>query len=364
MATAPAAAAAPSGAPAAGGQNEFWEATNLFAQKNKQGLVNAQATGAATIDGGGQINPGNYLRGLRLQVRSSGGTGTATADNPLNTFKQLGIENTDGAEILYNIISGYAYGQRQRYFRPWLNDIYMAYDFAQSANPSFTVFLQPEVRHMLGALENTDTRSQYNWTQTLNTAAAITSGTGPTVTVTPFCDMWAQPDAADLEGVPNQRIPPGVNLQTKTRHQTFALNAAGSDNNFLSTLTGNALRGALLIVRDSNNARQDYLTEPILWTQDSRSLGTLSPDQVFRWEADFYQYYGPRAPRPTGVYAFPRFFSPGALMGQGWLETANSTALNWETSTLSSGSNLPGTVELLQEEVYAVGPIDPTLLHI
>ncbi len=365
MATA--AGAAPATAPSSGGgANPFWEVTNLYAQRNRSGMVTAQQLGAATIPGGGQVNPGNYLRGIRLQVRSSGATtGTPTPDNPANVFSQCGVQNTDGAEILFNVINGYAYVQRQRFLRPWLRDPMTSYDYAQSLNPSMTLFLNPEVRHTLGVLENTDTRSQYSWTHTLNTSVALgNTGTAPTVTVTPYVDMWAQPDDSDLEKVPNQRIPPGANLQTKIRHQTFTLNGAGSTNSLLSTLQGNAIRGAIFIVRDSNGARQDYLSDPVVWTQDQRQLGTLSPDMIYGWSEDFYQSYGTRAARPTGVYVFPRFFSPGVLYGQGWLYTANSTSLLWETTTLATAANVPGTVELLQEEVYAVGPIDPSLLDI
>ncbi|TNC19068.1 hypothetical protein [Amycolatopsis alkalitolerans] len=359
---------APAGAPPAqqGGGNPFWEVTNLFAQKNKQGAVSSLTLDASTHDGGGQINAGNFLRGLRLIVRSSGGAGgTVAADAPLNLFKRLGIENTDGAEILYNVIGGYAYGQRQRYMRPWLQDPTTAFDYSATVNPSFTLFLQPEVRQQLGVLENTDVRSQYAWNQTIETVGNVLGAptTAPAVSVTPYCDMWAQPDQQDLEGVPNQRIPAGANLQTKTRHQTFTLNAAGSDNNFLSTMTGNAVRCAILIVRDSTGARQDYLSDPIQWQLDSRNLGTLSPDVVFQWMQDHYSSYGGRS-RPTGVYVFPRFYSPGVMYGQGWLYTANSTSLYWESSTLSTGANLPGTVELLQEEVYAVGPVDPSLIDL
>lgn len=352
---------------ASAAQNPFWEVSNLFSQKNKQGTVSSFQLTTTTLNGGGAINPGNFLRGLRLIVRSTGGVVAApAADAPFNVFQQLGLENTDGAEILFNVIGGYAYGQRQRFMRPWLQDPTTAYDYASGANPSFTLFLQPEVRQQLGVLENTDSRSQYTWQQTINTASAygVAGGdTAPTVSVTPYVDMWAQPDDVDLERVPNQRIPPGANLQTKTRHQTFTLNGAGSSNNFLSTLTGNAVRCMLLIVRNSLGARVDYLTDPIQWQLDSRNLGTLSPDIVFQWTQDFYAAYGGRA-RPTGVYPFPRFFNPGTLYGQGWLYTANSTALSWESSTLSSGTNLPGTVELLQEEVYAVGAVDPSLIDL
>lgn len=353
--------------PGAGGQNEFWEVSNLFAQKNRQGAVVSYQLGAGTLDGGGQLNPGNFLRGPRLVVRTgtAGTGGSPQPDGPGVLFKQLGLENVDGSEILYNVIGGYAYTQRHRFGRPWLQDPTLAYDYVYDGNTiSFTLPLFCEVRQQMGVLENTDTRSQYNWTQTINTETAV-QGSGAsgaaTISVTPYVDMWAQPDAEDLEKVPNQQIPPGVNLQTKTRHQTFTLNGAGSDNNFLSTLTGNAVRWALLIVRDSNGARQDYLSDPIQWQLDQRNLGTLSPDIVFQWAEDFYRAYG-GVKRPTGVYPFPRFYSPGTMYGQGWLYTANSTSLYWESSTLSTASNVPGTCELLQEEIYATGPVDPTLI--
>lgn len=367
---APATAAA-TGAPSAasGGQNPFWEVTNLFAQANKQGAVVNYQPGAAVLDGGGNINPGNFLRGLRLIVRSSGGVlgaGVLAGDAPFSLFSSLGIQNTDGAEILYQVINGYAYAQWSRFFRPWLRDLAAGYDYSNSVNPSFTQFLQPEVRQQLGVLENTDSRSQYRFGMNIAPSTALFSTaptTVPTVSVTPYFDAWAQPDNTDLEGVPNQRIPPGANLQTKTRHQVFTLNGAGADNTLLSTLTGNAIRAAMLIVRDSNGNRQDYLSNPIQWTIDARNLGTLSPDIVFQWMEDFYASVGGRS-RPTGVYVFPRFYNPGTMYGQGWLYTSNATALQWESATVATGVNLPGTVELLQEEVYAVGAVDPELIDL
>lgn len=360
----------------AGGQNPFWEVTNLFSQKNKLGVIAPYLMTAAQVSGGAPINSGNYLRGLRLQVRTTAapvGAFTAPPNNDLGyqLIANCGIQNTDGAEILFDVISGFAYAQRSKYMRPFLQDPTNAYDYvapATATGPSFTLFLNPEVRQQLGCLENTDTRSQYTWTDTIAAAVATVGGFGTyattqaTISVTPYTDMWAQPDANDLENVPNQRIPPGCNLQTKTRHQVFTLNASGSDNNFLSTLTGNAVRAMLLITRDSTGARVDALTEPITWTQDSRNLGNLSPDQVFRWTQDMVNSYNQTA-RATGVYPFLRFYDPGDMKGQGWLYTANSTALNWESVT-ATGVTGVGTCELVQEEVYAVGAVDPSLIDI
>lgn len=358
-----------------GGQNPFWEVTNLFSQKNKLGIIPAFLMTAAQVNGGAQINFGNYFRGLRLQVRTTVapvGAFTAPPNNDLGfqLFSAMGIQNTDGAEILFDVINGFAYYQRNKYMRPWLKDWAAAYDYVApttAVGPAYTVFLNTEVRQQLGCLENTDTRSQYTWTDTLAGIGTANGNFGsyattqPTIAVTPYTDMWAQPDAADLEGVANQRIPPGVNFQTKTRHQMFTLGTTGNDNNFLSTLTGNAVRAMLLICRDGTGARQDALTEPITWTLDNRNLGNLSPDQVFRWADDFLCSYS-QTTRATGVYPFLRYYDPGDLKGQGWLYTANSTAVNWESVSQSVAS--VGTAELLQEEVYAVGAIDPSLIDI
>jgi hypothetical protein len=359
-----------------GGQNPFWEVTNLFSQKNKLGIVPAFLMTAAQVPGGAQINFGNYFRGIRLQVRTTVapvGAFTAPPNNDLGFqfFTAMGIQNTDGAEILFDVINAWAYYQRNKYMRPWLKDWASAYDYVAPSStptgPAFTAFLNTEVRQQLGALENTDTRSQYTWTQNIAGIGAANGNFGsyattqPTVAVTPYTDMWAQPDDKDLEGVSNQRIPPGVNFQTKTRHQIFVLGTTGNDNNFLSTLTGNAVRGMLLICRDGTGARQDALTEPITWTQDNRNLGNLSPDQIFRWADDFLCSYANTA-RATGVYPFLRYYDPGDLKGQGWLYTANSTAVNWES--VSQNVATVGSAELLQEEVYAVGAIDPSLIDI
>lgn len=366
------------GTPAAGaGQNPFWEVTNLFSQKNKIGnLQNYLMTTSSNTAFAGTINAGNYIRGLRLQVRTTAApVGAFTApsggnDHGFQLFQAMGIQNTDGAEILFDVINGYAYWTRHKYLRPWLQDPLSAYDFVApgtAIGPAFTLFLNPEVRQQMGCLENTDTRSQYTYSSTI---AAIGTANGqfgsyattqPTINVLGYTDMWAQPDASDLENVPNQRIPPGVNLQTKTRHQIFVLGTTGNDNNFLSTLTGNALRGQIWINRDGTGTRQDAWTETVTWTQDSRNLGSLSPDQIFRWMQDMYNSYGQSA-RDIGVYVFPRFYDPGDMKGQGWQYTANSTSLNVET--VSQNVSSTGTTELLQEEVYAVGPVDPSLIDL
>lgn len=361
----PAAAAAATQSPATGGgsgssaMNPFWVASNLYAEKITTLNV---ATTAGVQNFFQNINPGNFLRGVRFIVRSSGGTGVPTADNPGSSIQSLDLENVDGGEILYPM-PGYNYIISQAYFRPWQLDPRTAYDYAQSANPSYSMFLSPEIRQTACVLSNTDARSQYKYNLFVNSAAAITSGTGPTIAFTSYMDAWGQPDPQDLQGVPNQPLPPGLALQTKRRQQAgVVLQGAGTDNIFQLVNTGNAMRGIIAIVRDSTNTRQDYLSDPIRWQQDNRNLGVFSPDMLFNWNNSQYASYN-QAGRPQGVYVFPRFFNPGDLTGQGWLYTSNATKLTFETSTISTAVNVPGNVTFITDEVYPVQQAVPADLQ-
>jgi hypothetical protein len=203
-------------------------------------------------------------------------------------------------------------------------------------------------------------------------------------------DAWAQPDAQDLAGTPNQAVPPGVNLQVKRRHQIFNMAASG-DNTLLSTLTGNALRGCIWITRDTNSVRVDGFSDPIYLQLDNRSLGRLNPDIMRQWTEDFYNgterygksntangassvfatnnasdglasdiVYAGAGADDLGVYVYQRFMNPGDLFGSGWLYTANSTKFYIESSTANSAT----TCELITDEVYPVGAVDPALVDI
>ena len=378
------------------GGNPFQIATNLYAEKNLQGALTGQLLTGSAITGGGSVNAGQYLRALRLMVRTTVAAvgGTVLGDAPYSVFSQLDLTNVDGSEILYNM-GGWAYYVGEKYFRPWLTDPGRRYDFqaaSATSGGSFTLSLMPEIRFTAGVLANTDTRSQYRFDYALNGGAlysAIT--TYPTMAVIPYMDAWAQPDAQDLQGNPNQPVPPGVNLQIKRRHQIFQLNGNGSNNTLLSTLTGNAIRAMAIVTRTSAGARVDAFTDPFYWQLDNRSLGRLNPDIIRLWAEDFLDGYnrtGQSTAQTTGnpsttsnnavdglsgtglyagcgaedqgVYFFPRWMDPGDMYGQGWLYTANSTKLQFESATQNSGA----TAELITDEVYPVGPVDPTLVDI
>lgn len=335
----------------------FFYGSNLYVEKFN---TTTQTMGATTQEVTANVNPGGFLRGVRLEVRSvSGVGGVVTADAPFNVFQNISLENIDGAPIHYPM-GGYAYKVANQFFRPWEGDASLRWDFVSGVNPSFSLFLRPEIRHTAGVLANTDARALYRLRYTFNTLTAIITGntTPPAITVTAYLETWAQPDAADLHGNPIDPIPPGLALATLRRHQIFVLNSASADNQFQLTNTGNELRGALFIIRDSNGARQDFLSDPIRWRLDNRSLGTFSPNEVFNQMADFYPSLNLGiSVRPTGVYVWPRFYQPGVMVGQSWLGTTNATYLIWEGATLSTATNLPGTVEVITDEVVPVGQV-------
>jgi hypothetical protein len=398
-----AAGAGQASAQVAAGGNPFQLATNLYAEKNQQGILTGVTTGASQTPGGGAVNAGQFLRNLRLIFRTSTAgtvaTAGATSDMPWNILTGVDLVNVDGSEILYTM-GGYAHYLSQKYGRPWLGDPATFQDAAVATAlvPQFTLSLQPEIRWSAGVLANTDTRSQYRFDYVIDTETNfLQGGTGytvhPVVNVTPYMDAWAQPDGFDLQGTANQPIPPGLNLQNKRRHQIGQLNAAGSDNIIQSALTGNALRNQIIITRGgSPSLRVDAFTDPLLWQIDNRSMGKYSTnprlvsgtptaaaggDMLGVRAFEFYSqyFYAQQANgggvatafvpfwREAGVYVFPRFLQPGELYGEGWLYTANSTKEIFE-STSAAGLGASPTWELITDEVYPVGQVDPQLTDI
>lgn len=391
-------------APAAGGGNPFQLATNLYAEKNNQGALTGFTTSAGgNSPNGGAVNAGQFLRNVRLIFRTSTAgtvaTAAATSDLPWNTLTGVDLVNVDGSEILYTM-GGYAHYLAQKYGKPWFNDPATYQDASVSTVlvPQFTLTLQPEIRWSACVLANTDTRSQYRFDYTVDTEANFLQGgtaftVHPVVNVQPYMDAWAQPDATDLQGTPNQPLPPGLNLQAKRRHQIFQLNAATSDNILQSALTGNALRNQILLCRaGASQLRVDAFTDPFLWQIDNRSLGKYSTnprlasgvataatggDMLGIREQEFYGEYFPTQQangggiatayvpqwRELGVYVFPRFIKPGVLYGEGWLYTANSTKEIFESSS-AAGLGTSPICELISDEVYPVGVVDPALTDI
>lgn len=307
------------------------------------------------------ITPGGFLQGVRVEVRSSGGTGgtAATADNPGAVLQSASLENIDGGPIIYPQ-DGWTHLTANQFYKPWLGPYQARFDYVAGINPSFSLYMQNEVRNTLGVLANTDARAQYRTRVTYNTGAKIFGGapTFPLLAVTYYLETWAQPDSVDLNKNPIAPLPDGLCIQTTRRSQSNGtFNAGGSLNQMQLSNTGNELRGIMLVIRDNNGVRQDYLTDPIRWRIDTKAMGTFSPSEVFNRMSDFYPWLADgAAARPTGVYVFPRFFNPGSMWGEAWLATTNATYMIYESAANANLAS-PGTWQAVTDEVTPVAPV-------
>lgn len=321
------------------------------------------------------ITPGGFLRGVRLSVRATG----AVEDTPVfrnpgqypwDVFSSISLENVDGSPILYPM-NGSNYAMMMGAARPWTSSAALRGSFINtSANLSFDLLLSNEIRDTLGVLANTDARAQYRLRFTLNTASNLfASGvtTPPTVTVTGIGEYWAQTDTQDLNGNPIQAVPDGLCGAHIIRHQVLNLNAGA--NTIQCTNTGNEIRVLSFITRDSNGIRFNAFPDlsSIRLRLDNRTLENTSRREVEQEMTDFYSnIFGlgtaVRNIQP-GVYIFPRFSRPGHGYGDsGWMGTSNATYLILEGNATATGTNpLPGTVDIVTDEIIPVAPIPPHL---
>lgn len=64
---------------------------------NEKFFTQTVTTGASGQEFVFNVTPGGFLKGVLLQVRSTGGVGgTATQDNPWNVIRSISLENIDG----------------------------------------------------------------------------------------------------------------------------------------------------------------------------------------------------------------------------------------------------------------------------
>lgn len=344
---------APTGAPTQGGMVPFFYGTNQYVEKFSSETT---TLGAATVEKVFNINPGGFFRGVRVETRSAGGslgTGALAADGPWTVYSSLSIENIDGAPIIYPMI-GHSHYIRQWLTRWWWGDPVRRFDFSNTINPQFSLFMQPEIRHTAAVLSNTDARALYRIRYTYNTLAGflgtVGSATAPNVTTTCYLESWAQPDAADLRGNPIEALPPGLQVSSIARHQVVNLAGTGNNNVIQASNTGNEARAWLFVARDGNGVRQDVVADPLRWRIDNRSLGVMGPNEIFNRMSDFYETLQNGSTRPTGVYAFPRHFDVGRLVGEAWMATTNASYIIWEFSTAAGITGI-GTLEIISDEV-------------
>ena len=322
------------------------------------------------------VTPGGFLRGVTMQVTSTGGVlgaGVLAADVPYSILSSVSLEDISGGPILYPM-GGFSHMLAQKYFRPWDGDPAKRAGFSATINPSFTMRFFGEVKDTLGVLANTDARAQYRFRFTLApgngagpfglTTTAPT--TQPTVTVKLYIESWSQPDLQDLLGNPIEQLPDGLCASRFLMHEQPVFN--GGNNVVRMTLVGNELRGIILVVRngDANKTRVD-LTDAnagsIDFRLDSRRIWKMNPSQWIEEMAAYYPNLGAGVwTREAGVFVFPRFAGapdPGSNVdGQGeyWLQTVEQTLMQME---LNGGdiANAPGSIELIYDALAIAGQV-------
>lgn len=326
------------------------------------------------------VTPGGFLRGITMQVTSASGVlgaGALAADVPTSIISSASLEDISGGPILYPM-SGFAYHMTQKYLRPWDGDPAKRSDFSATINPAFTLRFFPEVKDTLGVLANTDARAQYRFRYTLSpgnsagpTGLTTTAPTTqPTVTVKLYLEAWAQPDLQDLLGNPIQQVPDGLVCSRFLMHEQPVLTAG--NNVIRQTLTGNELRGLILIVRngDANKSRvnlTDPNAGPLDFRLDARRLWKMNPSQIIEEMQAFYLLLGAGTwTRETGVYVIPRFSGgPSAddsSSGQGeyWLQTVEQTLMQIEFGGADISSS-PGSIEIIYDALAIAGEVPPEL---
>jgi len=337
--------------------------------------------GATSQEFVNNVTPGGFLRGLTMQVTSTGGTigsGVLQQDAPYSILQSCSLEDISGGPILYPM-GGFQYALMQKYLRPWDGDPSKRAGFSATVNPAFTIRFFAEVKDTLAVLANTDARAQYRFRFTLAAAAqpgpyglttTTAATTNPTVTVKLYINSWAQPDLQDLLGNPVQQIPDGLVASRFVMHEQPSITSA--NNVVRQTLTGNELRGLIMVVRngDTNHTRID-LTDPnagpIDFRLDARRLWKMTPSQLIEEMNAFYTKLGDSTwTREVGVFVIPRFAGPPSAgdnnggLGEYWLQTVEQTLLQMEFGGADVTTS-PGTFEIIYDALAIAGTLSPDL---
>lgn len=333
-----------------------------------------------------QITPGGFLAGIWAEISGAGGAlGTAVlgspSDWPFGVIANAQLEDVGGGTI-YGPTSGYQLYLANKYGGYYeQSDPALAPGFTGTfAAPYFVIWVPLQIRSdALGALANTDARSQYRFVYTME---AITSGllstgtitTQPTFTNTFWVDYWAQVEAASLQGEPQEQIPPFLNTtQFWTREvptvaaaaQTVKHNRVG---NQIRTLIYELRNGAAAGAAQPANQRVNGFTDPIKIRLDNRYLfNGESPNlrrAIMGRDYDLTGADGDPNPigtpvkgfRETGVLVYPFNKDSNDKPSPGddadWLDTNEAQLLQFEDTLTGTVS----TLNILTNDVAVRGP--------
>ncbi len=365
------------GAPQGSGTVPFLVGSQLYREQPFYTQTLTMGASQQTFTPVPTVTPGNFLNGVIVEITSASGvlgtTATVNSFGALNVIQQISLTDTGGGEILYPL-AAFQYVLAQKYLRPWSGDPQKRSTYSNTINPAFTLRFSVAIRDTLCVLSNTDARTQYRMNivlgPLLNLVSVSTGVTPPAVTVNLYIDAWAEPDAVDLSGRQIQPLPPGLGASRYLMHQTLTFN--GGNNTFQFTLTGNEIRGIIMVVRNSAGTLTD-LTDSgagnIRFRLDNRVIWVMLQSQIQEEMANFYSpwYGGGQAAgattagytRETGVYVIPRFRD--YLRGEFWLPTVEQTLLQIEMAGTDLGTNAPGTLEVIYDQLAVAGQLPAEL---
>lgn len=342
---------------AVAGALPFLYGTNPYTE-----LVTLPNSGVYTLTGAQQdftvnLNPSGFLRGVTIQVRSTGGvigTGVLNGDGPFNLFANLQLDSIDGSNINFPM-NGYNAFLSSKYFRPWEGDPRVYSVYSNTINPAFDLRFFNESHATLGVLPNTDARAQYKLRFSLPALsgflATLGTATTPTVTITVALETYAQPPLQDLYGRSIAQIPDGMILQRFVSREQQTTQSGVST--IRSNRVGNMIRNQLLIFRNSSGVRTDLTGDPIRIRTDATSFGTEQGiHNIYNQDRLLIGEFGQTATgaRPTGVYSFPQWHNTATLQGTSWLDTSSATFLQYEVN----GAAANGTCEIITEDIALI----------
>jgi hypothetical protein len=351
---------APTATPPNGGtkQQKQVQQPNPFTRASKRltepfaDLSRALSASAQTLEQQ-DVPAQGYLRFIVINVTVSGTTGaTYLPDAPYNVLESVQLTDVNGQPIV--LLSGY--------------DLYIANAFggyAQNGDPknypgfsqsatgfSFQLRIPVEIvqRNALGALPNMNAAMTYKVKVSLAPIDDVyaTNGTGATANITMLMEAWAQPMAADLNGVPNTPRPPHEG--TTQNWSEYVKGITVGQNTVRMTRVGNVIRNLVFINRDASGDRTDtgipvelrLLIDGKTWRQNS-----------FAYEQQrIFELYGYGAgDRPAGVWILPLTDdfdgTPGEEMGDYWLATTGATRLELQATWTAAGSLMILTNDIL-----------------
>lgn len=316
---------------------------------------------------------GGYIRQLNLLVQASGGVGTTTnataaADAPFNAIQSLILRDPFGEPIVQcggfalRLINMYG-GQIAQWDAANPSNLPNFVDTATSGN--FTLRESIPIEALSDAycsLPSMNAAAQPTLTITLAAASAVyttsPSPTVPTVEVAVEESYWAAPlDDPSL-------APPDVGSSAQWSEAVCAASIGSAATvNLTLPRVGTWIHSLILVLRNSANARIDQYPETIDFWVDGTPY--YSEPQNVREDLMFEQF---GQTRPTGVMVYTFRDSMQALVSEAdtadeWLHTTPGTLLEVR-GTWGTIASAPGTLTVLTGEVYPLGGVPHTHMHV